>query len=168
MNTYTNSKGLTLIEVLMTVFIMAIITSIALPRMDFFAVQNLSSFARKFSGEINYYFNQSVLSKTSYKIEIDFTNANSYSVFSYKEGEWREIKSKILLPEGVFFKDIITQADNFTVNNGIGEIRFTYLGYMDSVIIHITDRKDKNFSLITNSISGKVSIFDKYVKKGVY
>ncbi|MBI5417554.1 type II secretion system protein [Candidatus Poribacteria bacterium] len=164
----SKENGLTLIELLMTIFIVAMLSAIVLPRTTILTSANLRSFSRKFSGEIKYYFNQSILRKVYYKIEIDFTERNSYSVYSYKEGEWVEEKGKVFLPDGVFFQDLIASKDKIPVTTGIGEIRFSSLGYMDGVTIHLTDGKETSYTIIVNSLSGKVKIFNNYVKKEGY
>ncbi len=163
--TLKKETGLTLIELLMTILIIAILSSLVLPRINSLGILNLRTFARKFAGEINYYFTQSVFKKVSYKIVLDLNDKNSYSILKYSEGEWVPEKSKILLPDGVFFHDIISSPQNLIINSGDGEIKFTSIGIMDGVTIHLSDGKNSYYSLLTNSITGKVTIFDKYVKR---
>ncbi len=84
-----------------------------------------------------------------------------------KEPTFSQVESYLLkpvrLPEGVFFKDVMSEHQPVPVEAGQATIHFFPNGYVEHAVINLRDEDDEYYySLETNPITGGVSIENEY------
>ena len=90
-----NNKGFTLLELLLCIFIMALILSIPIFRISIFQGFKEKQEIKEFVKDINYTRNRSIIEGISHSIIID-TKRNSYTMYKLEEDIKKQIKDKEL------------------------------------------------------------------------
>jgi prepilin-type N-terminal cleavage/methylation domain-containing protein len=71
---------------------------------------------------------------------------------------------KISLPTGVKFLDVINSRTKEPQTEGVVYAHVFPHGFVEKLIIHITDRFDRKHTLFVNSVTGKSRFFERYIK----
>ncbi|MFH1875116.1 MAG: prepilin-type N-terminal cleavage/methylation domain-containing protein [Pseudomonadota bacterium] len=85
----------------------------------------------------------------------------------FKEATFSQVDSYLLrptkLPDGIFFKDVMSEHQPTPVEGGKAGIHFFPNGYVEHAIINLKDEDDEiNYSLETNPITGTVKVLNEY------
>ncbi len=162
------SKGFTLVELIVVVFVLGAIFAIVGPNIIERTDINLKSASRNLSGTIKYLYNESVFKKNIYKLVFDIENGEYWSeVLEGNEFVRKEdfIFKKRSLPFGVDFEDIETERTRGKATSGDDVfIIFLPSGFVDSATIHLKTGNDNYFTLSTNPYTGNTKIYDKYIE----
>ncbi len=85
----------------------------------------------------------------------------------FKEPTFSQVDAYLLrptkLPDGIFFKDVMTEHHPIPIEGGKAGIHFFPNGYVEQAIINLRDEDDEiNYSLETNPITGRVKVRNEY------
>ena len=164
----SNSKGYTIVELVVVIFILGSIVAIAVPNIIERTDIKLKSASRNLSGTIRYLYNEAILRKEIYKLVFDIEEGEYWSeVLEGNEFVKKEdfIFKKKSLPSGVDFENIETERTKGEVGSGEEPfLLFLPSGYMDAAIIHLKTRKDNYFTLSTNPYTGITKVYDNYIE----
>lgn len=75
-------------------------------------------------------------------------------------------KTEYKLGKNLYFSEIETQTLTRPVSEGLAYIYYSPQGLVEASAIHLTDRKDLNWTLFINALTGHVDIVNKSMKLG--
>ena len=173
------SGGFTFLELAVVVVIMGIVMAITLPRFTgTFSRATLGGAARGLAGTMVYIRDAAARHGRSYFLDIDLEN-NKYSVtYIDEEADWSEIAyqesefpdeemysqfsdsvvSETVLQKKVSFLEIML-ADGTEVSEGVVRIEFRPDGTADEVVIHLTNPKEKVYSVYLEHYNGQPTVY---------
>ncbi len=159
--------GFTLIELLAVLLVVGIILGLVLPRVSSVTRANLRSSVRLLSGTIRLTYNLAVLNKKNFRLAIDL-DQQRYQIEERNGNEYIPITSEILqprtLPDGVWIREVLI-TDRACNHDCMKEyIYFSPYGYVEEAAIYLTnDDETQAYTLLTQSMTGKVMIQDGHV-----
>lgn len=74
-------------------------------------------------------------------------------------------RKKLVLPRGVTFEDIISQAGTEPITEGMAYTHFFPHGVAEQTLIHIRDQSKHQASLVITPLLGQVDFYGRYVKQ---
>lgn len=164
--------GFTLLEMMVVIVLMGLIAALAIPRFKDIYEVDLKSSMRRLSGTIKFCFNEAIIKQATMRLNFDIaTGTYNYSILltdpDAKIGEFVEIPSMVaepgILPDGVFFVDILTPRSPEKQIDGETNILFFSTGYAEKAVIHLGDRKGRRYTLLVKPLTGGVRIFEGYI-----
>lgn len=188
-----NSRGMTLIEIMVVMAILGGILAVAAPRL-FSTGTTMRTAVRKLAVMTRDMRNNARLydATTRLAITMDDEKGHSYNVESsagsvlmltadqerdlekltteQREGdekksqfeqEKRVLKSAVNLPKGLFFGGVEVANRPGEVSSGTTYINFLPQGLADESVIHITDRKNLNWTISINPLTGRADVFER-------
>ncbi|MCC6278597.1 MAG: prepilin-type N-terminal cleavage/methylation domain-containing protein [Oligoflexia bacterium] len=188
-----SEKGLTLIEVLIAIAIIASVIAIGVPRLGRNLGTQLRSVTRKIIILNKQIHHHARLKNKTYRLVIDLgkkdeniessitlESASGAALLADPEAtpartEKNEkqkgpfskdadlLKKPIILPQGVRFEDVEVETHRDPIKEGKAYIYFFPQGLVTKAIIHITDDRKLKWSLIVNPLTAQTTIQDKYV-----
>ncbi|MBI3805070.1 MAG: prepilin-type N-terminal cleavage/methylation domain-containing protein [Nitrospirae bacterium] len=158
------SKGFTLLELMLVVLIMAVVALFVFPRISSFGAGDLKWTARHFAGLIQYLAQESSTTKQTYRLYFNLENG-AYWVGTLKgDGEFVEttdpMTSRRILPREVSFVDVVTPQQG-KVNQGEAFMQIYPVG-LEKAWIHLK-QGDRKWTLVVNPLTGRVKVYDEYV-----
>lgn len=72
-------------------------------------------------------------------------------------------RSKVSLPRGVTFEDVITQQSPTPIKNGLAYTHFFPHGITEQTIIHLKDSSTHHASLVISPLVGNTDVYDRYI-----
>ena len=163
------NKGFTLIELALVVLLISITLLLFAPllanfvsssRRDF-ALQRIETFSNYHQGEVERSGKERIFC-------LDFEKGEYWAELRGKENfvEIAEVLGKrTALPKNLSFVDLVTSRGKF--NEGIGSFSLSPYA-LESVIIHLEDKKENYYSLYWKPLSGEIEIYDGYIEERVY
>ncbi len=165
-NKNRNDAGFTLLELMVIVSILGITALMVFPKISAFGVNSGKSATRQLSRLIQHLAQESLATKKYYRLYYDFEEV-AYSVKILQGREFVPISGGLItgrkLPDGLVFEDVVTFRHG-KVQDGEAYTEFFPLG-VEKTTIHLKEGDDKVWTLIINSLTGRVKIFDSYVEK---
>jgi prepilin-type N-terminal cleavage/methylation domain-containing protein len=165
-------NGFTLLEVLVVMFLIALVAGIAIPKFQGIFEVQLKSSIRKLIGSIKFCFNESIIKQSTIRLSFDIgAGTYRYSVLATNQGgtvgQFVELPSGIAvpvaLPRGVYFKDVLTPRSVMKQEDGETFILFYPTGYAEKAVIHLADTKGREYTLLVKSMTGGVKLFEGYI-----
>jgi general secretion pathway protein H len=181
------NQGMTLIEILVALSIIAVVSAIALPTITNIFGENIKSSSRKLAGTIKYLFNQAIIKNRTMRLAYDFkTNTywaeiadEKYLIEDEEEKEFyssdddedkdedfQQIKTKLIKPRkldsGVEFKSVYSMFKEEMIEDGRAYTHFFPGGFAEATVIHLESGK-KVFSLVIEPMLGMAKIYDYFV-----
>jgi prepilin-type N-terminal cleavage/methylation domain-containing protein len=162
-------NGFTLLELTVVIFLVGLILSLAMPRLENFLFQtDLRSVARSLKSTVYTLRSKSISSNTYTVLHFDLDNNLFYGTRGdlIKEPDTSPksipVVSPIKLPEGVRFLDasnINTPKKKFGTLSSI----FNPKGGFEETVLHVADRDEDVMTIIINAYTGSFMIYDEYV-----
>lgn len=162
-----NSKGYTLIELIVVVILLGLIFSFAAPKFrDAVLTDDLKSATRRLIGKIRELRSDAIQKHVDYYLNFDLE----------KNGYW--LVSGNVTPEGhtsapdnnaVYLPDTVRITDIWFKDKGkkmAGDtaIKFTKNGYAQQSAIHLESEDGREFTIVVNQFLSKVKVFESYVE----
>ncbi|MBI3019080.1 MAG: prepilin-type N-terminal cleavage/methylation domain-containing protein [Deltaproteobacteria bacterium] len=182
-NSHGHSQGLTLIEIIVVMAIIAIFTVIALPRFQNKLKLHIKKQARMLSGTIRFLYNQSAIKNATYRLHYDLAN-QTYSVeksldtvrlTSPEESKdlWDEekktgpkftedkehLKKPVQLEKRIKFKDIKTEISKDPVTEGHAYTHFFPSGYVEQTRIRLESEAGDIYTIVVQPLTGIAKIY---------
>ncbi|MER3445746.1 MAG: hypothetical protein C4291_02415 [Candidatus Dadabacteria bacterium] len=163
-----DNRGFTLIELVVVVVLIGAFLLVAIPKFKGISEVNIKSASRRLSGIIMYLYSEAVFKKTIYKLAFDIDNGE-YWVQVLDGNEFKVTTDDPLLgvkrlPDGVYFKDIITQRSRGKSVKGSGEyILFMPTGFVEPAVIHLETEGGIDYTVATKPYTGGTIVLDEYV-----
>ncbi len=185
-----NSRGFTLVEIMLVVAILAAIMGIAVPKLKK-SNSNIKSFMRELSVlsiEVRHYAR---LKNATYRIVFNlkgkedsyFVEASNHAVMVKSaahqklEDEMNKedkpsspfskvdkpLKQERFLPSNLFIKSVETKSHAEPITKGTAYIYFSPEGLVDQSVVQLTDGKDLTWSLVFNPLTGHADMISKPV-----
>jgi len=141
-----NSRGFTLLELIVVLFVISLVAAIVLPSFAGFGESKLKSEAREIASVLRYMNDSAVSRKETFAMRFDLDK----NVISWKGPEGEKTRS---------FDDItgVTTQSIGTVSKGEVTFFFEPLGVRENLSVHV-GRGDKNMIITLNHLSGRVKI----------
>ena len=198
------SKGFTLIEILVVMGIIALITAVSMPSLLSYFQVSLSSASRELASSINEAYNASVITGRVYRLAYQLKD-NTYwvesgpaqalldtaatreraerkkkllSLSQFKDEKKSEdqdskfridktiTRSKIKLPSGVEFEDIVhQQGSKEPIKEGVAYTHFFPFGISERTVIHLKDRSGHQSSLVISATLGVTNVYDRRIEE---
>lgn len=163
----SNSKGYTLIELVVVMILLGLVFSITAPRFrDALLTDNLKSATRKLAGRIAEIKTDAMREQVNMVLVFDLS-ANMYWYGTMDmTGEGREDfrdKNATHLPDGVRIADI-SFSRNEKILSGEVSIRFNRKGYVRQTAIHLESDDGREFTILLRTFLPGVKVVEKYIE----
>jgi prepilin-type N-terminal cleavage/methylation domain-containing protein len=193
--TSEHAQGFTLIELLVVVAIIAMFTVFALPSITSYFRVSLNSATREMATTIKEAYNSTVISGKIHRIVYDMQKQQYWVevgpatvTLDTKESKEREehrnrfrhadapppsvfalakavTRSKVSLPTGVTFEDIISEQSTQPITDGTTYTHFFPQGFTEQTLIHLQDESKHHITLAISPLVGRTDMFERYVDK---
>ncbi|MBI3017955.1 MAG: prepilin-type N-terminal cleavage/methylation domain-containing protein [Deltaproteobacteria bacterium] len=174
-----NSKGLTLIEIIVVMAIIAIFTVIALPRFQNKLSLHIKKQARMLSGTIRFLYTQAALKNVTYRLHYDFANRtyfvekSSDAVRLTSEGSLTQekktgpkftedkelLKKHVQLQKRIKFKDIKTELSKDLITEGHAYTHFFPSGYVEQTQIRLESEIGDIYTIVVEPLTGRAKVY---------
>jgi len=163
---HRDDAGFTLLELMVIVSILGITALMVFPKLSAFGVNSEKAATRHLSRLIQHLAQESLATKNYYRLYYDFEE-EAYSVKILQGREFVPISGGLIagrkLPDGLVFEDVVTFRHG-KVQDGEAYTEFFPLG-VEKTTIHLKAEDDTVWTLIVNSLTGRVKVFDSYIEK---
>ncbi len=161
-----NSKGYTLIELIVVIVLVGIIFSFAAPKFrEAVLTDSLKNATRDLIGKINTLRSDAILESEDYFLQFDLEKNEYWHEYTNSTAEGKERdkeKSVKQLPSDVRITDIWIKDKGKQMAGDIA-IRFTRKGYARESAIHLESEDGREFTLVVNQFLPKVKVMENYV-----
>jgi prepilin-type N-terminal cleavage/methylation domain-containing protein len=151
-----NRKGFSLFELLIVIFILSLLTALAMPRLWGSDRGHLKSEAKRISNTLRYIYDEAAGKKRTYELTIDL----SRDQWGFSgEGERRSFHMK----DNVIFRDVVVPSLGLV---SVGEItmQFGPLGPEEPIVLHLT-KNNHDYTVMFNHSSGRARIREGYIQE---
>ncbi len=169
MNSKKNpGTGFTLLEIMVAIFIIGMIASMAVPRMSSMSGAKLRRTTRQLAATIGYVYEIAILKKTNFRICFDL-EGSSYWIEELSGEEYFQSSDVLLqtqvLPQEVYFRKVIVMDREAEPEEGVC-IYFTPYGYVEEATIQLeVEGGSSGYTLLTDTMSGKAIIYEGFVER---
>jgi len=153
LQTGISNKGLTLLELIVIIFIISVVTAIAIPSLWSTEKNSLRTEAKHISSTLRYVYDEAVSKKENYLLKINL-DTDSYGFKSKRESRNFMIKNECE------FKDILIPSLG-KLFEGEVLVEFGLLGPKEPITIHLI-KGDAEYTVIFNNITGRSKIIEGY------
>jgi general secretion pathway protein H len=169
MNQTNTTKGFTLIELTVVVFLIGVMLAVSIPRIRYSLItDNLKSTTRRIVGLITGLRNEAIREQKTYLLHFDIGSNQLWIDFDdiTKEGREMAQEKAFQLPVDVRIIDVWTKGKGKRVEGEVS-IRFSKKGYAEQTVIHLGAEDGREFTLLLNPFLAKIKSYDKYVDIGI-
>lgn len=161
-----DAGGFTLIELTIVIFVMAIISAIAIPRLRDLAAVELASTARRLSNTTRLLFEEAAFRNATFALNFDLENQVYWVTrFERETGEFTDdtslLTDRVVLPPDIRILDVVVPAFG-KIAEGIVPTYFHPEGFADPAVIHLVDAHDNAYTVRVNPVRGIGEVFDGY------
>ncbi len=163
------TKGFTLIELTVVVFLIGIMLAVSIPRFRYSLItDNLKSTTRRIIGLIKGLRNEAIREQKIYLLHFDIESNQVWIDFDGITKEEREMAQEKALhfPSDVHILDIWTKGLGKKVGGEV-VIQFSKKGYVQQTLIHLGAEDGREFTLLLNPFLAKIKSYDRYVDIGI-
>lgn len=157
-----HERGFTLVEILVVLFLIALITSLIIPKLNFKRQKNLRSVGMKIASESRFLYWQSLSRQKVIRLYFDLERQKIYPLQIEPDGEKKPVRSSgrlsWIMPPGIRI-DRIENLHQGKVDSGKTFIQYFPTGSVEPTTIHLSDRSERSLTLSVNTINGKVHIY---------
>ncbi len=159
------NAGFTLLELVIIITILGITALMVFPKLSAFGINKGKGATRHLARLIQHLAEESSSTKQVFRLHYHLEE-NAYSVKVLQGREFVAFSSSLVndrkLPKGLYFEDVVTPRHG-KVSDGETFTEFFPLG-VEKTVIHLKDN-EQTWTLMVNSLTGRVKIFDQYVDK---
>ncbi|MGH7822058.1 MAG: pilus assembly FimT family protein [Candidatus Binatia bacterium] len=160
------SGGFTLIELSIVLFVIAIVSGIAIPRLRDLTAAELTSTTRRLANTARYLAEEAAFRSTTYALNLDIEN-NAWWVtrFDRNTGEFRGddslLSRRVALSPEIRISDVVLPALG-KVSEGVAPTYFYPEGYADPTVIHLVDARNNAMTVRVDPVRGLGEVFEGY------
>jgi prepilin-type N-terminal cleavage/methylation domain-containing protein len=159
-----NSRGFTLLELVVVLFIVALFATLVVPRIGAFLSHGDTNKAiRQIRGMVRYLAGMSASTRTPYRLHYDLDEGLCWVSRQGEEGvfieEQESLTRPLHLPKGVRFKDISTPRG--VSKEGEAYTDFSPTGWVEHTLIHMEGNSMVTLKLVP--LTGEVKVYEGYV-----
>lgn len=155
--------GFTLIEVVLTIALLALVLTLVLPRVSI--TPSFSTSTRHLVGAIQSLFTAAAGSNRTYRLNIDLDQHMYWASVLTSDGDRfpsdPSLGFRTVVPSGIRFEDITTGRYG-RATTGKVFIEFLPGGRMDRAVIHLSDHANQMVTMVLNPLTGGVQVSDGY------
>jgi len=162
--TSTSSKGFTLIELCVVLFLIGLFSALLVPRLDRFGQGELDAAARRLRGTIKFVFNEAALTGREHRLACDLERGTYRAMVLQPDGQLVELPgmgSQAHLPNGIRFQDLSLRGRG-TFSAGEITLRIHPTGWLEETAIHLRDQAGAQRTLRIAPLSGLADIYQGY------
>lgn len=193
--THKDTRGFTLIEMLLVIALIAVMATMALPTVSSYFRVSLDTASREIAAKIRESYNSTVVTgyvhrmaydidKGQYWVEVGTATVLLDTEETLKKQEEREKRvfekkekkspfklsdditpKKLKLPSGVVFEDIQTAASPEPIKEGIVYTHFFPQGATEKTVLHIKNRDGQQHTLSVSALGGRTQQYGAYVSQ---
>ena len=166
-NQPAHSKGFTLVELSVVVFLIGLMLSIAVPKVrDTMLNNGLKTAVNRLTGMARELRSDAVRNQVDYilRLDLDSNLIWTHSADMTPEAKDEMRKRAFKLPEDVNILDVCRFGKE-KVTDGETLIRFSRKDYMNPAVVHLA-QKDQYFTLVFEPFLNSVRTYDKYIDTG--
>lgn len=188
--TISNHRGITLLEILVVIVLIATFITFAVPRFESTLDLHLKKQARMLSGTIQFLYSQAALKHQTYRLHYDLDNhqywvetstekielsSHEESTPYLKEKDQKKrpkfekditlLKKPVQLDTNIRFKDIKTEAQDLPISHGHAYTHFFPHGYAEQTRIRLESEKGNIYTILVNSLTGGAKVYDHDVEE---
>ena len=156
--------GFTLLELMVVIFIMGLMFTIALPYLGGFRQAALKSQARRLAGRATYMFDEATGHKLVLRLIFDMDNngyaaaqLDPYAVKPVFAPDTTLSGKPVIMPAAIRIRDVTVEGIG-TVNRGTIATNFYPEGYVDATVVHLEDASGDVMTLEFSPLTGQVAI----------
>jgi prepilin-type N-terminal cleavage/methylation domain-containing protein len=165
MNQTNTTKGFTLIELTVVVFLIGVMLAVSIPRFRYsLLTDNLKSTTRRIIGIVKGLRNEAIREQKMYLLHFDIESNQLWIDFDDITKEEREMAQEkaFQLPVDIRIIDVWKKGKGKRVDGEVS-IRFSKKGYAEQTVIHLGAEDGREFTLLLNPFLAKIKGYDKYV-----
>jgi prepilin-type N-terminal cleavage/methylation domain-containing protein len=169
MNQSNTTRGFTLIELTVVVFLIGVMLAVSIPRFQYSLItDNLKSATRRIIGLLTNLRSEAIREQKNYFVHFDIGSNQLWIDFDGITKEQREMaQGKALqLPADVRIIDVWKKGKGKSVDGDVN-IKFSKKGYAEQTVIHLGTEDGREFTLLINPFLVKIESYDKYVDIGI-
>lgn len=159
------SGGFTLIELVIVIAIIGVLAGMLVPRLPDITAARLKSSSRKLSGVISYLYDRAAATQIVLRLTFDMEKNEYYISLLNTDNQFEETSftfaRRTSLPDSVKVSETRTSAQG-RINKGKAFVHFFPSGYVERAVIHLKDDSDREMTLITSPLTGRVRILEGY------
>lgn len=163
------SRGFTLLELSLVLFIMGLLVTVLLPRFGAMGTARLESSARRLAALVRYLNGEAAFSGQVYRIRYDLSEqAYAVQVLVPSRGatefvaDSSPMSQSVRLPAGITFADVrVAQAGR--MSSGQVFTHFYPQGYVDPTTVHLRDQQERAMTVVIPAITGEARVYEGYV-----
>ncbi len=161
-NLDTTQAGFTLIELVLVVFLLALMASLSLPLISGFEPNGLASSARRLAGTVKYLYNEAAMTGLEHRLIFELEQGKYKATRIATSGELEDLQgtgAEKALSSGVRFLRIYQPQRG---EQSTGEITTALLpgGWLEETIIHLQDEDKKQLTLRLVPMTGLTEIYE--------
>ncbi len=160
------SPGFTLVELAIVLFIIGIISGLAIPRLRDVSAAELTATAQRLSHTVRYVYEESAMRGTVVALAFDLDRqAYWVSKLDPSTGQFVEdtslLSRRVELPPDVRIADVVLPTVG-KVYQGLAPTHFYPEGYADRTVVHLMDRKGHALTLRIDPVRGWGEVLEGY------
>lgn len=167
------NHGYTLVELTVVVFLIGIMLSLAVPRIqDSFLSDDRKSATRRFVGKVRELQEAAVRDKKGYRLHLDISADRMWETIQPVSGADTTVDDE----DSGGFQDAEGDGEKIAIldvefsqegktNNGEVIIHFTKEGYVEPAVIHLGSKADDAYTVHLSPFLGVLDIYDEYVER---
>ncbi len=163
---FKNTRGFTLIELVMVIFLAGLLFSLTIPRFrDTILTDSMKGTVRKITAIIAGLRNDAVREQKNYSLRFNL-ESNQYWIESADMSDIDRAAARenaSLLPKDICIIDIWFK-DSGKMMMGEASIWVNREGYIQPSVIHLRSEDGRHFSLVLRTFLTKVEVLDRYVE----
>lgn len=156
--------GFTLIEMVVVIVVISLVAVLVIPRLPSSDATNLRDSARRLATVVRYLGDQSVTTKSQYRMRLDLAD-NSIGVTKMVNGEESvpddPFFARKILAEGVTIEDVEVPRLG-KLGEGSVTVDFGVAGLGDFIVVHLKGGKGNHFTVTALPYGGKVDVREGY------
>ncbi len=160
---FLEDDGFTLLELVLTMVIIALTVGIVIPRMPDFAGMQIQRSTRKAGMMVQLIRSRAVTLRRYYRVDVDIDEAALRASYLGPEELYieDEMVKPVNFPEEIKIVDLLTSGEGKVVK-GSGGIHISPRGIIEPAIIHLEDKKGRVRSIMPQMLSGEVLVKEGY------
>jgi general secretion pathway protein H len=166
----TSSKGFTLIELALVIFIIGLVLGLVFPRLIDLTGGSVRGTTQHLVRSIQILMDRATATKHLYRLNYDIENGRYWATVMGSEGQFEPVDPQLVQPvtlkEPIRFKDIVTLRQG-KVTEGEAFTQFYPSGRVERTFVHLArgDDDEEEVTMIIEPLTGRIRLKDGYVEE---
>lgn len=164
----SDSKGFTLIELMVVIAILAVMVALIAPQLGEIGEANLRRSARHLTGMIRFLHEEAQAKKQVYRLMFDIQDGRYWpEIWTQTADNAREFRrvQSVIAGEGSLSGQTTFRDVKVTGRPDETYMLFTPDGWVEHALIHLRDGSDRDFTLFVKPLTGNTELVDGYVEE---